>query len=70
MAKHARVKAVAKLKKALHTLYDEDKHGQRANIIDALTDLRHYCDRLELCFGDLDRMAYQHYTIERRREGA
>ncbi len=34
-------------------------------ITDALADLRHLCDRHGLVFGDLDRMAHEHYTTER-----
>ena len=34
-------------------------------IVDLLADLRHLCDGLGLDFGDLDRLAYQHYAVER-----
>lgn len=34
-------------------------------LIDLLTDARHWCDRHGQCFGDLDRIAYGHYSEER-----
>jgi len=39
-------------------------------IIDLLTDLRHLCDRHDLCFAGLDRIAYAHYATERRKARA
>lgn len=41
-----------------------DDCDQQSNLIDFLTDARHWCDRNQLCFGDLDRQAYQHYQAE------
>ena len=40
------------------------------DITDLLADLRHLCEAHELCFGDLDRMAYAHYSAERSAGGA
>lgn len=34
-------------------------------LIDFLTDARHWCDLHGHCFGDLDRIAYGHYSAER-----
>lgn len=42
-------------------LYDDVK----TVLTDLLADLRHLCDSHDLCFGDLDKMAYQHYVAER-----
>src|SRR5688572_15254897 len=33
-------------------------------LTDFLTDARHWCDRNKQCFGDIDRMAHQHYLAE------
>jgi len=33
-------------------------------LTDALTDIRHLCDRAGLDFADLDRNAYRHYSAE------
>ena len=33
-------------------------------ITDALSDIRHLCDRYELAFHELDRRAYKHYSTE------
>jgi hypothetical protein len=35
------------------------------NLIDVLADARHWCDRNQLSFAELDRQAYQHYLTER-----
>lgn len=52
------------LGKVLRRLYDPcDKHG-RDNLIDALTDLRHFADLSGLDFGDCDRQAMNHYREE------
>lgn len=32
--------------------------------IDTLANLRHLCDKLGLCYGDLDSMAHTHYREE------
>lgn len=37
-------------------------------LIDFLADARHWCDMHGQCFGDLDRIAYQHYIAERSGE--
>jgi len=34
-------------------------------VIDCLTDLRHFCDAYGLDFADLDHIAYNHYIEER-----
>lgn len=36
----------------------------REGLIDLLADARHWCDRHGECFGDLDRIAHQHYLHE------
>ena len=41
-----------------------DEWDEKSNLIDFLADARHWCDRKGLCFGDLDRMAHQHYLAE------
>lgn len=43
--------------------YDIKVEGDAA-IIDALTDLRHLCDKRGSDFADLDRIAHDHYTEE------
>lgn len=40
-----------------HTNDEED-------VIDFLTDLRHFCDRARLDLGSLDRIAHDHYLAE------
>lgn len=34
-------------------------------VTDLLADVRHYCDANQLCFGDQDRRAHQHYLAEK-----
>ena len=34
------------------------------NLIDLLADARHWCDYNAESFGELDRLAYQHYLAE------
>lgn len=41
-----------------------DKYDLVANLIDLLADARHWCDAHGRCFGDLDRVAHDHYLAE------
>jgi len=41
-----------------------DDWDEKSNLTDFLADARHWCDRNGQCFGDIDRMAYQHYLAE------
>lgn len=41
-----------------------DDDDERANAIDLLTDVRHWCDEHGECYGDLDRIAHEHYFAE------
>ncbi len=59
---------VDKIHRALTTAYPDIE--AETNVIDLLTDLRHYCDRERLCLGDLDRIAHGHYTAELERGAA
>jgi hypothetical protein len=43
--------------------YSDDSDSV-ANLIDMLADARHWCDRNGQCYGDLDRVAYNHYLAE------
>ncbi len=36
----------------------------RSNLIDLLTDARHWCDANTESYAELDRIAYQHYLAE------
>jgi hypothetical protein len=45
------------------TAYNDD-YDNVANLVDFLADARHWCDVHGLSFGDLDRIAYQHYLEE------
>ena len=40
---------------------DEDP---RTVLVDLLTDARHWCDRHSESYGELDRMAREHYSTE------
>jgi hypothetical protein len=42
-----------------HSGLDRDEHA-----LGLLIDLRHYCDRHGLCFGDIDGKAHDIYTNE------
>lgn len=53
----------ADLENALDSLYSP---GTRANVVRALRDLRHLCDRVGLDFGQLDREAYGYYLTDKR----
>lgn len=41
-----------------------DEWDIRTNLIDLLTDARHWCDANRESFAELDRIAYQHYAAE------
>lgn len=41
-----------------------DEWDTTANLIDLLADARHWCDRHRQCYGDLDRIANEHYLAE------
>jgi hypothetical protein len=41
-----------------------DEYDIIANLIDLLADARHWCDRHEKSFAELDHTAYQHYLGE------
>lgn len=43
--------------------YDTDD-TDRGSLIDLLADARHWCDLEGQCYGDLDRIAYDHYLAE------
>lgn len=46
-------------------------NDDRSNLIDMLTDARHWCDRHGEAYAKLDRIAYDHYTcevVEQRKE--
>lgn len=45
-----------------------DAWDARTNLIDFLTDARHWCDANRLSFAELDRTAYRHYAAERAAE--
>jgi len=51
---------------ALETYQDE--YDIRSNLIDLLTDARHWCDKRGESYAELDRIAYQHYAAEFRAE--
>lgn len=40
------------------------EYDTAANLIDLLADARHWCDRHGQCYGDLDRIAHDHYLAE------
>jgi hypothetical protein len=42
----------------------DDGSDVRTNLIDFLTDARHWCDANHESYAELDRMAYQHYAAE------
>ena len=41
-----------------------DEWDEKSNLIDFLADARHWCDRNNLSFTELDQQAYQHYLAE------
>ncbi len=43
--------------------YDAD-NADSGCLIDLLADARHWCDWREKCYGDLDRVAHDHYLVE------
>ena len=53
---------------ALAYFFELEQGDPGAAVTDALADLRHFCDRHSLCFGDLDRTAYSHYLAELEEE--
>jgi hypothetical protein len=50
-----------------HTYEDiKTKAVTAQNVTDMLIDLRHLCDAKNIDFADRDRIAYDHYCVERR----
>ena len=47
-----------------HDEYGPPIESLEEGVIDILADLRHLCDMEGFDFGKLDRMAYEHYTVE------
>lgn len=41
-----------------------DKCDEQTNLVDFLTDARHWCDRHGESYAELDRRAYRHYLEE------
>jgi len=60
-----------KAEAALAVFFDLEDADPGAAVTDVLADLRKFCDQHGLCFGDLDRTAYQHYLaeLEEKRHG-
>lgn len=56
-------KQAKRLLKTLRKHYGEHEDIDTM-VIDALTELRHLCDRHELGFAGLDRVAQDHYQVE------
>jgi hypothetical protein len=59
----ARAKALDKILKRVF-----DEYAEEENVVDMLTDLRHLCDAKGWEFGELDRIAYQHYLPENQEQ--
>jgi hypothetical protein len=53
----------AKLGKILRCIYDV--YGEKENLIDVLTDLRHLADNKGWNFAECDRIAHDHYSVEK-----
>jgi|GEM_PF-3661540 len=51
--------------KLLRALPSYDRSDRQANVTDALTNLRHYCDHHKLDFYVATGSSYQHYLAER-----
>lgn len=54
-----RAKRFARVLRQYNT-YDTDD----CRLINLLADARHWCDRQQECYGDLDRIAHDHYFAE------
>lgn len=59
--------ARAKIAAAMRERILRDRYDVANDITDALADLRHLCDLLQLDFADLDRQAHDHYRAETTR---
>lgn len=59
---------VKNAREALTKYREGDPHDKQANVIDLLTDLRHYCDAHNLDFTACDLIAQGHHTEETRKE--
>jgi len=60
-------KARAKnVKTLLKKQYDEGKGAEWANVVDMLSDLRHFCATEGIDFEDCDRVARYHCAVETR----
>ena len=47
--------------------YNDEGQTYRESVTDLLADVRHFCDRWDIDFGAVDRLAYLHYTEEKGR---
>ena len=56
-----RANRVGQLLEAFRNAHGDSGTSAEEDVIDFLTDLRHFCDRTELNLGDLDRIAHGHY---------
>ncbi len=52
-----------RVKDILSQMYDEDG-ADETNLVDLLSDIRHFCDVYAVEFGAADRVAHNHYTCE------
>lgn len=50
---------------AIASEYEDDADDVLSLITNALCDLRHLCDKHQLEFAKLDRLAYQTYRVEK-----
>jgi hypothetical protein len=57
---------VKRAERALVGAYSLEEGERGANIVDILTDLRHYCTAHGIDFANADRIAGDHYFEERR----
>ena len=45
-------------------IYGDSHKSDEEDVIDFLTDLRHFCGRAKMALGELDRIAHSHYVAE------
>ena len=63
--------AIARAKQALkagslNMIYDLAGGQDRSNVINLLTDLRHFCDNKNISFFEACEISYQHYLEDKR----
>lgn len=65
MTNHDRANRIGRTLMLYRVITRDEYDTPETDVIDFLTDLRHFCDEAELDLGALDRTAHRHYLTEK-----